>query len=247
MPSIIVGIPCYDGSVSMECMVSMLGLQRDLGRAGINFALEMTGSASLIPIARNYIVARFLERPGFTHLLFVDADIGFDPAAVTRYLRADKDIVAGIYPIKHLDIGAIRKLPADGSVAATLKYATRLITGEQPTADGFVRAEYAATGFMLIRRSAIERMIASYPDLKYRHSFAFAGPGAPSENLYALFDTSLDRQRGLYLPEDYTFCERWRALGGEIWVDVRSKFSHVGRHVFAGDFSLSPAAPVREN
>jgi hypothetical protein len=46
----------------------------------------------------------------------------------------------------------------------------------------------------------------------------------------------LDRDQGLYLPEDYTFCNRWRAMGGEIWVDVRSKFTHVGAYSYDGDF-----------
>jgi hypothetical protein len=47
----------------------------------------------------------------------------------------------------------------------------------------------------------------------------------------------LDREKGLYLPEDYTFCNRWRAMGGEIWVDVRSKFTHVGAFEYHGDFA----------
>src|SRR5215472_5351863 len=108
----------------MEFMVSMLGLQRAFIREGIDFSLEMTGSASLIPIARNYIVARLLDQPRFTHLLFIDADVGFDPDAVLRYLQADKDVVAGIYPLKHLDVAAIRALPPGGSAAATFNYAT---------------------------------------------------------------------------------------------------------------------------
>ena len=63
-----------------------------------------------------------------------------------------------------------------------------------------------------------------------------SGAATDSAHLYALFDTSL-YSSGVYLPEDYTFCTRWRALGGEIWVDTRSKFKHVGRYVFAGDYS----------
>ena len=237
MTSILVGTPCYHGSVSMEYAVSMLGLQRELNRDGIDFSLEMTGSVSLIPIARNYIVAKLLGEPRFTHLLFIDADIGFDPAVVPRYLAADKDIVAGVYPLKQLDLAAMRNLPRERPTAAALHYAARIGAGERPTADGFVKAEYAATGFMLIRRGVLERMAARYPELKYRHSFTLGG-AIDGAHLYALFDTSLDAN-GVYLPEDYTFCARWRAMGGEIWVDARSKFTHVGRQVFAGDYSAA--------
>ena len=37
-----------------------------------------------------------------THLLFIDADIGFSWRNIERLLCADKDIVCGIYPRKHL-------------------------------------------------------------------------------------------------------------------------------------------------
>ena len=237
MTSILVGTPCYHGSVSMEYMVSMLGLQRELDREGVDWSLEMTGSVSLIPIARNYIVAQVLARPQFTHLLFIDADVGFDPAIVPRYLRADKDVVAGIYPIKQLDLDAVRNLPTPRPAAGALHYAVKTSAGAQPTADGFVKADYAATGFMLVKRGVLESMATHYADLKYRHSFTL-GAATDSAHLYALFDTSLDAS-GVYLPEDYTFCARWRALGGEIWVDTLSKFKHVGRYVFAGDYSAA--------
>jgi hypothetical protein len=236
MPKLLIGTPCYNGTVTMQYMTSVLHL---LAREKMDFSLAMTGSESLITRARNFIVSQFLGRPQFTHLLFVDADIGFDPATVSRYLKADKDIVAGIYPLKHLDLEAVRRLAPGQSVATTLRYATKLQDQESPDAEGFTKAEYAATGFMLIRRNVLERMAANYPELKYEHSFTFDDRVKAEDvaHLYALFDTSLDQDRGLYLPEDYTFCNRWRAMGGEIWVDVRSKFTHVGTYAYQGDFS----------
>jgi hypothetical protein len=239
MPKLLIGTPCYNGNVTMQYMSSMLRLQEALARERTDFSLAMTGSESLITRARNFIVSKFLGGPQFTHLLFIDADIGFDPAVVSRYLKAGKDIVAGIYPIKGLDPEAVRGLAPGRSIATTLHYAAKLIEGEVSDADGFTRAEYAATGFMLIRRNVLEQMAAKHPELKYEHSFTRvdAATAGGAAHLYALFDTSLDRDRGLYLPEDYTFCNRWRAMGGEIWVDVRSKFTHVGTYSYHGDFS----------
>jgi hypothetical protein len=234
MPKLLIGTPCYNGTVTMQYLSSMLRLQHTLARENIDFSLAMTGSESLITRARNFIVSQFLGGPQFTHLLFIDADIGFDETVVSRYLKAEKEIVAGIYPLKGLDPEAIRGLAAGRSIATTLTYAVKLCEGEPSDADGFAKAEYAATGFMLIRRDVLERMAAEHPELKYEHSFT---KGAGGTHLYALFDTSLDRDQGLYLPEDYTFCNRWRAMGGEIWVDVRSKFTHVGTYSFHGDFS----------
>jgi hypothetical protein len=220
-------------------MRSMMRLQLVLGREKTDFSLAMTASESLITRARNFIVAQFLAGPQFTHLLFIDSDQGFDASVVPRYLKADKDVVAGIVPIKHLDLDAIRSLPPDRPVAATLKYAAKPFDDAVPDADGFVKAEWAGTGFMLIKRQVLETMAARHAELKYRHSFTRDPEVGPAvlDHLYALFDTSLDKERGLYLPEDYTFCERWRAMGGDIWVDVRSKFTHVGSYLFEGDYA----------
>lgn len=239
MPKLLIGTPCYNGTVTIQYMSSLLRLQHMLARERTDFSLALTSSESLITRARNFIVSQFLGGPQFTHLLFIDADIGFDPAVVSRYLKADKDIVAGVYPIKHLDPEAVRDLPPGRSIATILTYATKLSDGEVPDAEGFAKADYAATGFMLIRRNVLEQMAAKHPELKYRHSFTRdeAATADDLAHLYALFDTSLDRDQGLYLPEDYTFCKRWRAMGGEIWVDVRSKFTHVGTYSYHGDFS----------
>jgi hypothetical protein len=239
MPKILVGTPCFNGLVHTEYVVSMLGLQSELSRRGIGLDVEMPTTVSLIPVARNYLVSTFLQEPSYTHLLFIDADLRFDPALVPRFLAFDKDLVAGIYPIKNLDLGALRQLPPHEPIARMLDYAVVICDGEKATPDGFARAEYAATGFMLIRRNVIERMIVQYPELKYRGMFTrLAASATANDKLYALFDTMLDRDQGLYLPEDYTFCRRWRAMGGEIWVDVLSKFDHIGQFAYQGDFSV---------
>jgi len=238
MTKILIGTPCYNGLVTTDYLVSMMRLQNELARHNIQFTLETTSTVSLIPIARNYIVSKLLADATFTHLLFLDADIGFDPAVVPRYVAANRDVVAGIYPVKHLDPEAIRQLPPGQPIASTMHYATLLVHGAQPDGKGFIRAEYAATGFMLIQRQVLERMAAAHPQLKYQHMFAHSTSQAPNEHLYALFDTSLDPENGLYLPEDYTFCKRWTEMGGEIWVDVFSKLTHVGTFSYQGDFSV---------
>jgi hypothetical protein len=244
MTNILIGTPCYNGLVTTEYLISMLRLQNELSRQGIEFALETTTTVSLIPVARNYIVSQLLAQKKFTHLLFLDADLRFEPQLVARYVAANKDVVAGIYPVKDLNWPEIRQLRPGQPLASTFRYAVTVIDGEHPNAEGLVRAEYAATGFMLIRREVLEQMAAAYPDLKYRSMFALgSGNQAKNDFLYALFDTSLDHERGLFVPEDYTFCKRWRALGGEIWVDAYSKLAHVGPFAYEGDFSVFVSRP----
>jgi hypothetical protein len=56
-----------------------------------------------------------------------------------------------------------------------------------------------------------------------------------SSNLFALFDCIIDPDTGAYLSEDYSFCRRWRQIGGEIWIDIASKLTHTGPYEFVGD------------
>ena len=98
---------------------------------------------------------------------------------------------------------------------------------------GFVTAEYAGTGLMLIARGALDKLAQAHPEL--RITAAHATPDAPGAHLYALFDTGIDHVTGHYLSEDYVFCARWRALGGKIWLDTQSRLTHTGPHDFTGD------------
>ncbi len=101
------------------------------------------------------------------------------------------------------------------------------------TRDGFLTGSYAGTGFMMIRREALLRLIAAYPETRYAAAHASAD-AAQSPHQYALFDGMIDKATGHYLSEDYTFCQRWRAIGGQVWLDPRGVLAHVGSHDFVG-------------
>jgi hypothetical protein len=59
-----------------------------------------------------------------------------------------------------------------------------------------------------------------------------------------LFECAIDPQSGVYLSEDYAFCARWRALGGEIWLDLHSRLTHTGTSSYEGDCAGRYAAPL---
>ena len=57
--------------------------------------------------------------------------------------------------------------------------------------------------------------------------------------MYSIFDCKID-ERGHYLSEDWLFCRRWAALGGEIWAHGKVLLNHVGHYEFQGDLSKMP-------
>lgn len=232
-------------------MTSVLNLWNFRGER-FGLTLRLLGGKSLITRARNTLVANFLDKKEATHLLFIDADIGFDPAQVERMLKFDADIVAGMYPTKAIDWDHIENRGLGSSEplrTAGLSYVGIPHQGaERMEREGFVSGIYAGTGFMLIKRQTIETMIKAYPQLKYQG--IHGGTGGIKESpssYYALFDCSIDADTGKYLSEDYTFCQRWTAVGGEIWLDTVGKLTHVGFGVFTGDPAARFAAMAGED
>jgi hypothetical protein len=241
--------PCFGGMVTQRYMKSTMGLLLHGARSGLAVTVELLGNESLIPRARNALVAKFLDHPAATHLLFVDADIGFEVPQVVRMLALDEDVVAGMYPLKLLDWDAAARARAGAGESletACLRYLGVPCEGPaRHEREGFVTAEYAGTGFMLLRRAALQRMIAAYPETRYTFAHTAAAPSA-SANQYALFDCMIEPETRHYLSEDYAFCRRWRDIGGRIWLDTQGALEHVGAHEFAGRpdlrFPLAPAA-----
>jgi hypothetical protein len=102
--------------------------------------------------------------------------------------------------------------------------------------DNLARVKHLATGFMMIQRGMMERMMAAYPETKYVDDVQFL---QEHENAmaYALFDCGV--REGHYFSEDWLFCDRWSKLGGEIYIDVSINLSHTGIEDYKGSYISS--------
>ena len=238
---LVIATPCYGGQVTSGYADSLLKLQAACLARGIEVEWLLLGGDALITRARGDLVAHFLDRPTATHLLFIDADIGFAPDQVFRLMGFDAGMTAAAYPTKRLDWPRIREQVMHGEPrpeTAALGYVFEVEDPARIVAhNGFIKARYAGTGFLMIRRAALLKMCEAYPQLKYQRAHAAGDPLAASPHRFALFDCLIDPATGVYLSEDFAFCRRWTDLGGEIWIDVESRLTHVGPHAFVGDFA----------
>jgi hypothetical protein len=235
-PLIFAATPCYGGQVHQAYMQSVISLMQHSRSSFFDVSLAMLGNDSLITRSRNTLVSAFLDNPQATHLLFIDADISFDPRQVERMIRFGQDVVAGVYPLKVLDWNHVRTTGEQGwGEEAALRYCgTPCEAGEAEKLEGFVTGSQAGTGFMLIARSAIEKMISAYPELSYRSMLVYP-PVRGNQSYHALFDCMIDPDTGTYLSEDYAFCWRWRRIGGKVWLDTTGRLTHTGVHDFRGN------------
>ncbi|MES2684441.1 MAG: hypothetical protein V4650_13060 [Pseudomonadota bacterium] len=246
--AVMLGLPAYGGQVTTVFMESLLRLI-DLARSkGIGITLKILSQESLIPRGRNTIVAEFLGRAELTHLLFIDADIGFDPQGILRMLAFDKPVIGGAYAKKGIDwprvqAAALAGKPASALAEAGLDYALNLIdedlgsNGSVPVKQGFVRVAKCGTGILLIQRETLLRMTRQFPALQYENDIAGYDNEFTRGNFWGFFDTLHHPVTRRYLSEDYAFCHRWtQGCGGEIWMDVESVVTHHGSYGYRGSF-----------
>ena len=238
---LVIGTPCYGGLVTQRYMQSVCNLLEFGNRADLAISIELLGYDSLVTRSRNTLVAKFLDTPSATHLLFIDADIGFSPEQVARMLAFDRDVVAGMYPLKivHYDKMSIDRWQAGEPLhTAQLRYVGAFAGPDEfEQLDGFATGQYAGAGFLMITRGAFQRMITAYPETRYARAYNQAA-ASESANLYALFECMIDPETGDYLSEDFAFSKRWRGIGGKLWLDTRSRLMHVGPREFSGDAGL---------
>jgi len=246
-PSLMIGTPCFGGQVSWLYTISLLKLQKAFADRGWPIGFLLQAGDALVPRARQTIVCHFLESPGATHLLFVDADIGFEPEQVFRLLEFDADLTAATYPVKQIGWDLMPAAVAAGRTpleSATLSYVIERDPAQPlEMRNGFVRSRYAGTGFLMIRRSALVAMIERYPELRYTHEHKSGDALEGNRWRSALFNCMVDPATGYFLSEDFSFCKRWTGMGGEIWVDCQSRLDHVGVMVYKGNLAARVDLP----
>jgi hypothetical protein len=239
-PHICIATPCYGGQVFQNYFLSIIGLIYAVERRkDIDLSFIVRGGDSLITRSRNSIVAEFLSEPKYTHLLWIDADIGFSPEAVYRLLQSGHEIAAGVYPLKAFTFPDI--IPEQSKDELMLRYTTypfNPIGNTFKVENGFVEVKDAPTGLMMIQRGVFHKMISSYGHLKYKpdRQVGLERLAAKIDDCYYnFFDTIVDDE-GRYLSEDYAFCRLWQKIGGKVYCDADSKLTHQGSHQYQGDF-----------
>ncbi|WP_428394120.1 hypothetical protein [Lichenicoccus sp.] len=237
-PHVFLATPCYGGVVTQGYMQSVVGLMQQAGIDGYDVTLALLGQDALITRSRNTLLAHFMATTAATHILFIDADISFEATLPGFLVNADKDVVAATYPLKtqYWDADAQRRIAqGEAPQSAALRYVGELcVNAAARREDALATATYVGTGFLLIKRRTIERLIEAYPQTRYTTIHTYPDARNAPQASYALFDCMIDPETQTYLSEDFTFCHRWRAIGGTIWLDTRSSLIHTGPSDFQG-------------
>jgi hypothetical protein len=237
MVKLYLSTPCYGGLCLETYAKGILGLQIALTKIGVELVIDTIENESLVQRARNLSIARFMQKTDADLFMFIDADIDFDPEAVVRLVQSNHDISVACYPKKCVRWNQARAAVENDDPRDMQMLSSSLVVNigaeRSEVKDGFVEVLDGPTGFMMIKRSVLERMQEHYKELDCKNDHQ----NRDFDDYCALFDCMIDPVSKRYLSEDYAFCRRWQQIGGKIHADVRTTLGHVGNLHFTGCLS----------
>jgi len=207
---------------------------------------------SLITRARNYCVDEFM-RSDYTHLMFIDSDIGFDPndvitlAALSDQDEPDdskrRDILCGPYPKKTIAWEKIKRAVdkgfADENPGNLEKFVGDYVFNPN-TSDTELRLDEpvsvleGGTGFMMITKQAFQKFNDAYPDYSYLPDHVRTKHFDGTREIMMYFQALIDPESKRYLSEDYMFCQWMQKIGVETYMCPWMKLLHTGSYTFGG-------------
>lgn len=219
-------LPAYTGQIHLGTMRAILNDLGVMGARGDRVTILDECGNGLIGDARALMAAKFMAATSHDDdaLVMIDQDVMWEAGKLAALVDKPVDLRVGIYPARHDPISFYVRWDQSSPQLMSSK------------ATGLLKIAGAPAGLMVISRRMLRLMTEHYKDLNF---FCAA---APNETVCGLFEAYWMRdvempngKRGnVKLGEDYSFCQRWIDMGGEVWVDPRIKMGHVGFKTFEG-------------
>lgn len=220
MSSVLIFVPAYKNVLTSTACLTTHQLTRTLWAKGVNSGFTCI-SAPDIEWVRAYALTLFYDvHKEYSHLLFVDDDMGFLPDLVLDMLTFGEPVVGALYRKKTTNV--------EWAVSGV----------DKPESRGpFLEVEGLGMGCFLIRRDAVANMVAAYPDLIDTRKNSINGL-MREHGLTRLIDLfrCIQTDSGR-VSEDFSFCRRWRQTGGKVWAATHHSVTHVGPHAYEGTYS----------
>jgi|TARA_B100000073_G_scaffold261688_1_gene221392 hypothetical protein len=215
--SVLIALPCYGGMVSDKTAKGLFNLGKELRTHKIDHGLLTMANESLITQGRSKMANFFMNNTKYEKILFIDADVGFEPKDVFDLLKYDKDIICGAYPMKTIP----------------LRYNYN-VTKPVVEEGELIKIDNVGFGFALIKRRVFESIAQKYGDeLKYYPADNSENYRVSEKEYHNSYHYFLEMKRNMnYLPEDFSFFERAKSVGYTAWLNSNIRLPHVGSHVF---------------
>ena len=249
---IMVATPMYGGQCHGMYAKSCADLAKLCQAYDIDLKFFYLFNESLITRARNYCVDEFM-RSEYTHLMFIDSDIGFDPndvLSMAAMMDPDEDdpkeIMCGAYPKKTIAWEKIKRAVdkgfADKNPQDLDKYVGDYVFNPADGSDSIridtpCKVLEGGTGFMMITKSAFDKFMVAYPDYTYLPDHVRTKHFDGSREIGMYFQALIDPKSKRYLSEDYMFCQYMQEVDVPTWLCPWMQLVHTGSYTFGGSLA----------
>ncbi len=224
--NIFIAMPVYGGEMKSDTAAAVdqvLGFFNKLGLSYLRYQLSMCD----IVDARNASLTKWYDaHPESTHCLFIDSDMYFGVQQVSDMIALDKPLVGVVY--------SKREIPGskeDGTPdLQSITIGEPILNTPLQIVHGCQQWKYVGGGVLLIKREVVTRMLEKFPEMA-----DYTNPGSLAKTGVTRMIRAFDKMKddiGRPLSEDYSFCERWRKCGGEVWASVDHPIGHIGLHTY---------------
>jgi hypothetical protein len=215
-PNVMLGVPAYGSMVHTDFVHTMFNIEQAKDANVLDYSLMTLGNESLITRARNTIISAFYHNKQFTHLFFIDADIGFNKYVLPNMLSESKDVIGCKVPLKGKDQNGNPVF----NVGKVLKSLDNCNT---------VEVEHVGNAVLMLSRKACTSLCET--SNTYEPSTLTRGEKSDKPQ-FDVFKVGV--KNGVYLSEDYFLCHRLMELGYTINVLKESNITHNGNYSFEG-------------
>jgi hypothetical protein len=217
--------PAFGHMMNSQTAASLIALTRDLTIRGMFGGFSSLSFPDIVDL-RNVYTSIWFDGMTTSHMLFIDADMQFEPELIFDMLLADKPLIGAIYPRK--------KFP--------LSWVGSPIDPPAEPEGNLLELEALGCGAMLIRRDCIENMIEKgtcqvETDLEGTSLKGLLEPHGVKRLIGAFDKIKTDDDRKYKLSEDYSMCHRHRQAGGKVYACINHQLTHLGIHPFSAKYS----------
>ena len=261
-PKVVIATPFYESKGFAPYITSITELARVLTLHGIDWQFMDLSGDSYVHRARNSMCMNFLSDPFATDLFFIDSDMAWDIQSFISILFRPEPVIGGTYPVKNKWEEWTSKPTVEEDKDKNLHFMGHMLQDGIP----LLKANQLAGGFLRIKRSVLEKFMEFYQSHRYGDShpvpemrtdqveFFSAGVDRQLEiNLLrdielmmkdnpvvdlGLLKARFEELKGVrqFVGEDYTFSNRLRAMGIELFIYPNATISHYGLQGWTGNF-----------
>lgn len=229
-----------------QTAMALFSIIAGLTQKGVPHAVRFHAGDDIVR-ARNRLAAAFLALDRYSHILFVDPHVSFEPQTFERLMALDAPFAAAACPHPRLDLDQFRAAveaeatkPA-GERASTAALASDVAGFDIGVADfdgkpwsfsqrnGYLSVPSVDLGLALIRRDVFLKMIEEGSVFPVEAE----GEAYPVETSFGYFSQIRSQISPGWLSAGQSFCKRWIVnCCGEIWIDHTATISYISDYKY---------------